>query len=386
MKNIQHKNTTNQRGAVSLFVVIFTALLITTITISFMQLMVRDQQQATYSDLSDSAYDSAIAGVEDAKRALLARQECGDDGSPRCVLVRDAIGAGECNTLHRIYGGDTNGETMIQQDEGDRRLEQAYTCVKITSNTEDYLGTFDSANTATVIPLRSVNSFDRIKISWYLSESGGNVNLPEMSGNNVLPPVGDESTRWPEDRPALLRAQLINGGDHNTFRLSDFNSSTYSNTLFLMPARAGSEPFDFAGLDGRQTGNAMPQGVTCRSSVESGRYACEATITINEHENGRISANRQTVFLNLAAFYRSTDYKVELFMGGQRIAFAGVQPEVDSAGRANDLVRRVVSRVEMGNTFNYPVAALETSGNLCKDFSVTTDERDYDSSNTTCEP
>ena len=88
--------------------------------------------------------------------------------------------------------------------------------------------------------------------------------------------------------------------------------------------------------------------------------------------------------MNIAAFYNKTDYKIELLNDNDPVLFNGVQPEVDSTGRANDLFRRVVSRVEIGNTFNYPLAALETRNNICKNFSVTTESGDYSASD--CEP
>lgn len=366
----------NQKGAVSLFIVIFTALLVTTITISFMQLMVRDQQQASNSDLSESAYDSAVAGVEDAKRALLMQQDCTGDSSPRCNAIRSAISSGQCSTLSAIFGGSPTGEVTIMQSEGDRALEQAYTCVKVAENTSDYVGSIDPNISTTLIPLRAASSFDKIVIHWGLSKTGGPVDL--TSGTKGLPNTGDS---WPTNRPALLRTQLING--HDSFHLSDFNNSGYSNTLFMYPSKEGTKPTQTAyfSLDGRRGATQSPDPVECQSNVSSGAYACQVTIDVGS----TISANSQATFLNIAAFYNKTDYKIELLSGATPVLFAGVQPEVDSTGRANDLFRRVVSRIELNNTFNYPLSALETRNSICKNFSVTTDENDYNSS-AGCDP
>ena len=151
MRIMGQHNKISQRGAVSLFIVMFSALLLTTITISFMQLMVKDQQQASYGDLSESAYDSAVAGVEDAKRALLMQQDCLGDSSQRCNDIRAAIAAGECTTLSAVFAVP-GSEVTIAQEEGDRRLEQAYTCVKITEDTSDYIGSIEPSASATLIP------------------------------------------------------------------------------------------------------------------------------------------------------------------------------------------------------------------------------------------
>ena len=59
-----------QSGIAAIFTVVFFTLLISVIILSFIKIVTQDQQQATNSDLSNSAYDSAEAGVEDAKRAL----------------------------------------------------------------------------------------------------------------------------------------------------------------------------------------------------------------------------------------------------------------------------------------------------------------------------
>jgi hypothetical protein len=368
---IQHRNNNiSQQGAVSLFIVVFTALLMMIITISFVQMMTTDQRQATYSDLSQSAYDSAQAGIEDAKRALLIEQDCRGKDTQQCRDVQAAIGAQECNTLSAIFGNPTDPETMIQQSTGDKKLDQAYTCVKILSDTPDYLGTLDPAMSPVLVPLRGTDSISKVVVSWGINTDGGAVDLPP-AGSKSLPAVG---ASWPENRPALLRTQLIDG--KGNFRLSDFDNRGSSTTLFLYPSLAGTTSSSFV-LDTRRTtplGNE-PQLVRCSPGATGGAYICQATLDFTS----AISAGSQTAFLSLSAFYNATDFKVELFRGngGQQVTFDGVQPEIDSTGRANDLFRRVVSRVEVGGNFNYPQAGLEVTGRLCKNFSVTTEESDY---------
>ncbi|MEK7621311.1 MAG: hypothetical protein AAB395_03060, partial [Patescibacteria group bacterium] len=69
IKNM-HLSQNKQSGVASIFIVVFFTLLISIIVISFVTIVSQDQRQSINSDLSNSAYDSAQAGVEDAKRGL----------------------------------------------------------------------------------------------------------------------------------------------------------------------------------------------------------------------------------------------------------------------------------------------------------------------------
>jgi hypothetical protein len=67
------------------------------------------------------------------------------------------------------------------------------------------------------------------------------------------------------------------------------------------------------------------------------------------------------------------------------VPFDRVQPEVDSTGRANDMFRRVKTRVEFKSDFIYPEAAVDIGGDLCKNFIITDKDTDY-VDNSTCTP
>ena len=79
--------------------------------------------------------------------------------------------------------------------------------------------------------------------------------------------------------------------------------------------------------------------------------------------------------------YNATHFKVTLNSGATPLDFSGVQPSIDSTGRASTQYSRVETRVDLTSTnFAFPEAAVDLTGNLCKDFTVTDNATDYTNS------
>lgn len=411
MKSTTTTMPSAQRGAVSIFVVIFAALLITIVTVSFIRLMVTDQNQATNNDLSQSAYDSAQAGVEDAKRALLRYQSvCQTEGAAACELLAQQLSTNECNQALRIgdvvpTSGELSDEVPIQQSTSatDAILDQAYTCVTIDLETPDYLGSL-AANQSKLIPLigkagDGSTRFDRVTLEWFSREdigTGSGTGVSLLAAQSAPLPLREQD-EWPANRPALMRVSLMQHGTQFTLDDFDYSSgaSSNGNTLFLYPTSTSSSPTQPFSRDSRRASASAttpadiavdtPLGVECTPSLAEGGYACRTTLLLPEPING----GDRTAFLRLTALYNASHYRVTLSNVATAVNFNGVQPEIDSTGRANDLFRRVATRVDLVDTnFPMPNGALELSGNLCKDFSVTATAYIPANSNnsTTCQP
>ena len=400
-------NKNKQYGAVSLFVVVFAALLITVVTVSFVRIMLQDQRQASSTDLSQSAYDSAQAGVEDAKRALVRYQSiCAGSDASACADAKAKLDSSTCNeAVNGLKDVDINdGEVKVQEGSANK-LNQAYTCVKIILDTVDYLGAL-AVDGSKLIPLESGpdNSFNTIKIEWFSKN-----NLPDSASDDVvlqptssqLPLLPQSGTgAWQQKTPSIMRAQLVQIGS-NGFSLGDFDSvvdpsgQSNANTLFLYPVGITGQPPSFSSdlafsNDTRRNSTTRPRvllPVQCSGTLASGGYACSVTIKLPDPVGG----GKRTAFLRLSSLYNKANYRVTMFnidsANGvdDSINFNAVQPEIDSTGRANDLFRRVKVRVELSDVnFPYPDGAIDISGNFCKDFMVTDDVADYDPG--TCKP
>ncbi len=373
-----------QRGSVSLFIVVFSALLIITMTTAFIRIMLQDQQQATANDLSRSALDSAYAGVEDAKRAIVAYYENNCDKDPNttaCSNLKNLSdptnvdGTGwtrNCDITEKTHVASlTHQEVLVNTAANDNQFNQAYTCVKVQLDPDSYVGKL-KANTSTIIPLQVQDgqSFEKIKIEWYAQQDGSSVDV--VTPTPSLPFPKSASASWPQNRPSVIRAQLLQYDKDDGFKLSDFDNAKYNSTLFLYPLKLSAENTTSSfGLESRRTDSAArePEYVQCLDFSPSDEYACRTTIAAPAP--GSSSSNR-IAYLNLIQVYSTpTTYRVTLLdASGDSVKFSGVQPVVDSTGRSNDLFRRVQSRITLG-TAAAPDATVDITDKLCKTFTVT---------------
>lgn len=395
-------NKNFKKGGVSIFIVIIVGVLVSIMSASFLRLMFRDQEQASKLDLSQSAYDSAQAGVEDAKRFLrIFRAACGPSGTGdfegehyNCNTMRDAIRSDSCYVLATAKIGNANSETIIQTNSSsggassrDTDLNQAYTCVKLKMNTADFLGRTNDG-TPSVINLKGATAFNRVRIRWHSRENmtnGNNISLESLSNPSVRPRI--DSRNWRnQNRPAILKAQFYgyipgvggsssimdtpypddgNGASEMLFYPTNSISALSSN-LSNMPTVRRNESSSQATTDYTFT------RCSDRMDANSNAYACETTVNI-----GRVRGVQPSdvLYLRLTPLMNDSNFKVELLNDDTVVDFAGVQPKVDSTGRANTQLRRVESRIGFNDTnFPVPLFSAQTENEkepLCKDFSVT---------------
>lgn len=347
------------------------------IVLSFAFLMNRESERSSDDELSQSAYDSAMAGVEDAKRVIVLAQA----GN---LAARDAISAGQCNTVARSgIAGDTDDvETIIQSSSAGTgsELQQAYTCVTISMNSENYESSTEKMKSA-IIPLRGERPIASVKIDWHQTEDSITAPLANACNEASLtaaPLCREGSWGASSTVPALLRAQFITPG--NSFSLSNLDTDARGGTVFLYPKQIGGlSTLDMTSV-GRHVNyttspSAMndPERITCTPTVTVSGYHCSATINLRDSGSSSqlIPANSPNALLRLTPYYNSADFRITLLDASNRpIDFVGVQPVVDSTGRANDLFRRVEARLSLTSDQVYPEFALDVAGNLCKDFYV----------------
>ena len=429
MKN----QTKNREGAAAIYIVIFTTMLFSIIALSFVRIMVSEANQTVNYSLSQSAYNSAQAGIEDAKIALLKYQNCistGDAiGKTECQRIRAALTNGssdtandDCDTVKKALNRTgQEGETMIssttshnsQVEAASQAIDQAYTCVMIKVDTEDYISKLNNNSYSKFVPLRSerIQDLGSIKILWFSQDDARKVsNGAGFGAYTGLSNTANVSTHITTDAgiaafttgsfsgtkqsvPPVLRVDLIQTSKE--FGISEFYSAKASNrtnrgTLTLRPSSNSSATNNIGATDtvgfaaSAMKGYNAPMDIKCddpsSGTFSANGYACSTKIAIPSPNRtyGSDTRNEGNTLLRVTLPYGGPETTFQVVMydkSGKVMDFSGVQSIVDSTGRANDLFRRVEARLEMIDTyFPMPDAALTLSGDgntLNKNFYVT---------------
>lgn len=418
MKNLLQKT---KRGGASMFVVMFTMIILSIITLGFTRLIISEATKTTNTDLSQSAYDSALAGVEDAKMALLKYHACLDSGArahdgSKCgdliAAMQEGILKQDCSTVQKVLGRDQEAdnhavvvqETQSSTDVGNNaNMLQAYTCVTIQEDLEDYRTTLDSANRLRIIPIRSDRhkAIDKIQIQWYSSVNGVR-NGYKACGDDYFGRTGNTLKYYPINEcndsgkglqaPPAIAARLIQTAE--TFDISELSvSRKYSATnigtdtgqVYLVPkkllARNAADPSNTVAAtvwgETANKGENHEQHVTCKRGAD---WSCSTDLILPntfDNKTGDDKSDANTYLLvSLPYGSPETDISIKVWSGSEQLDFTGVQARIDSTGRANDLYRRVETRVELVDTyFAYPEFEITMRGGegslIKKTFDVT---------------
>ncbi len=379
-----------KQGMASIYVVVFVTMLIGVITLSFLRVMLSESGRTEKSTLADSAMNSAMAGVEDAKTILTSYNECitGTSGKTNCDKVRELV---EGATDKCDLGEDSAGETTIGfSGEGNSGSinDQAYTCVNLTVK-GDYVESIDDNNPVLVVPMRveggNVDAVEGVRLTWQSvnnesSDDYGNFKNGKVNEKNVNSVLGKSgvTTDGHENvsKANGLKVTLIQTSadyDLDSFYVSD-STTTNRATLMLLPSNDNTISKDIAATEfiesADKTYNA-PLSVYCDSSY----LRCSTELHFPKPKNG--GRMESTFFLVISRVYSKPtvdEVTVQMFSDFEHkneIPFFNVQPIVDSTGRAGDLVRRVEVRLGSNAGQFVPLSELTVDGGLSKDFFVT---------------
>ncbi len=403
-----------KEGAASFYIVAISTLILVIVAASFAAVIISEVTRTSNDDLAQSAYDAALAGVEDAKLAFYSYQSCLENGSPidasglSCDEIKTWVESGNrdgqdpCDMVSVILGRkkeNDNGEVLVQESNVNNDMQQAYTCVKL-SDAADYKTTLTAENPTKIMRAHfedgdAAKSVQSVVVSWQRDTNVSQTKYSDLGKDGIF---GAETPL-----PPVISLGLVQTA--STFTLDSFDmtqgDSTNRGTIYLVPAD-NPEPSEV--VDGKykvawngetnyvasnryegflksndKTAENLPYVVRC---ADGGEYACTATIALPEPVGG--DRNNDTFMFVLSMPYAdaSTDVRLqfcsdaggcyevgkEVVDGKEKsvtteVSLDKVQIVIDSTGRANDLYRRVETRLEPADkAYPFPLYAIEVLG------------------------
>lgn len=420
------KKSRFKKGAASFYIVAFSTLILVLIATSFALVITSEIARTSNDDLSQSAYDSALAGVEDAKVAFSNYRRCVEAANNNpSIKAEIPVGSGAITCNDILYWmehpdcymvGHILGKIPKNQEEevvvggiektgagGETTTNQAYTCVMINTNLNDYRTTLTSKKRIQTMKASvgtgATNNVKKIKLSWYSVRNDVSLKFTNYNGGMVSFPAFGSSTI---SVPPTVELQVAQTGVN--FTLAQFDQTapgqTNRGTMYLVPtdnsnAAKGSEE-NYIGIYNGSSNIISPDQVVktnnrwvmnrsfltyCdNKTTATGEFYCTVEVEMPDPVGGGPRSN-DTFMISISLPYQQpdTDFSIELYCAdgdlcgrttgstdsGTPGMITNTQISIDSTGRANDLYRRVETRLETADTTfgaGYPYYALEILG------------------------
>src|ERR1017187_3827867 len=293
-----------QSGVVSIFVTMIMMIVISLIVLGFAEVSRTEQRNSLDDQLSVQAYYAAESGINDARAAINNFLSI-----PATVPSKTTCSNNDANyTLSGIV---------------DSTYNVSYTCVLINAApTALYYNNIGP--TSKVIPIISTTPFGSLTLNW-TAASGSSAPCNSILG--AFPPA--TTAAWNCNLP-VLRVDLTDG---TSLARSTWPQNT--STIFFEPARSG-------------TGNASwPAqgsivGVTCRPNGNP--TDCRATIT---------GLTKSKYYMRVTAIYK-TSPTLTITAGGGNM-FENAQATIDSTGKAQAILRRILVAVDLTDANTYAI-------------------------------
>ena len=372
--------------------------------------------------MSQSAYDSALAGVEDAKLAFYNYQNCKNAGasangitgldtnpelscseivwlvekSNRCDMVGIILGRyttttnDEGNEVMAVMNGSSlgpTGEVRIEESkDNSNNMQQAYTCVKLKTNLSDYRGTLTSSDMMRVVPVKLANvdaeDIKTVRISWYSDTSGSAYQYSNINGSQVnFLPLDSK----PAAMPPTISVQLIQTAQN--FTLADFDKVVDGNrtdrtNVFFVPtndsgiASSQKNNQNYGGYIGIYTegDNVINAGQMAKTNDKivrnlpyvvycnnDGDFLCSVEMRLPQPVKGDRNNSTFMFVISLPYGQPDTDFALEFCTANGNCGGSSVTETSDNRERLGDIQISIDSTGRANNLFRRVEARIDTS-------------------------
>lgn len=313
-----------QQGMASFMVTSVLILVISLIAIGVAQVARKNQQETLNRQLSSQAYYAAESGVN--KTVSIIRDRLSAGGQPADKT--------SCDTNNTEYPPIQLDGTSVE-----------VTCVLVTMESKDLYYSAVTENEPLVIPLETsgMAPFTDITLTWRPKSGGATPTSTCGTTGYTLP----ERNSWACGH-GMLRTDLTD--------MTALQAGRTAMSTFFYPHRNDSSTPPTVAY----SGGGLVEG-RCTDTGDGPK--CTAKIT---------GLSSTVYYLSARSIYKDSSLQITgRDANNSDVRFKG-QAIVDVTAKAQDVLRRIQARVplESRTASTIPAAAIETSGSLCKRFSV----------------